>query len=119
MNQLQHSTSLTLTDTAAARIREFLAKNPEAKGFKIDLKKYGCSGWGYEVSLPTDIAADELVLEDKGISLIVPAEVIDKIDGTVIDFEKQGINQIFTYKNPQATGECGCGESFTTTETVN
>ena len=119
MNQQQHDISLTLTENAAARIRLFMQKNPQARGFKIDLKKYGCSGWGYDVSLPTDIAADELVLEDKGVPLIIPADVLDKIDGTVIDFEKQGINQIFTYKNPQATGECGCGESFTTTETVN
>ena len=106
--------SLQLTQRAAERILHFLAKDHKAKGFKLDLKKTGCSGWGYEVSLPHQITETDLLFEDKGVPLIIPADILDKIEGTVIDFEKQGINQLFVYRNPKASGECGCGESFTT-----
>jgi iron-sulfur cluster assembly protein len=56
-----------------------------------------------------------VVYEDKGVKIIASQETLDVIDGTLIDFEQQGINHVFVYKNPKATGECGCGESFTTT----
>lgn len=105
---------ITLTQVAARRIQGFLSEKPAAKGFKIALKKYGCSGWGYDVSLPTIIDKGDLVFTDKGISIIVPESIVEKIQGMTIDYEKQGINYVFTYNNPQATGSCGCGESFTT-----
>ena len=106
--------ALYVTETAAARIKIFLAKKPEAKGFKVTLKKTGCSGWGYEVDLPSELLEDDVIFEDKGIPLIAEKQSLDLIEGTTIDFEQQGINHIFVYKNPKATGECGCGESFTT-----
>lgn len=106
--------SLQLTQQAADRILYFLEKDKQAVGFRVAVKKMGCSGWGYDVALAHKIEADEVTLEDKGVTLIVPKEALDKVSGTTIDYEKQGINQIFVYKNPNATGSCGCGESFTT-----
>lgn len=106
--------SLQLTEAAASRIAHFMSMDENAIGFRVAIKKMGCSGWGYDVSIAHEVQADEVVLEDRGIPLIVPQEALDKIQGTTIDFEKQGINQIFVYRNPNATGECGCGESFTT-----
>lgn len=105
---------LHVTEAAAQRIKKFIEKDPLAKGFKVSIKKTGCSGWGYEVELPHNLHEDDVVYEDKGIQIIANKEALKYIDGTVIDFEKQGINHIFVYKNPKATGECGCGESFTT-----
>ena len=106
--------SLHVTETAAKRIKKFIDQDPLAKGLKINIKKTGCSGWGYEVEIPHILNEDDIVHEDKGVNLIATKETLKLIDGTIIDFEKQGINHIFVYKNPKATGECGCGESFTT-----
>lgn len=106
--------SLQLTQQAADRILHFMSLDEAAVGFRVSVKKMGCSGWGYDVALVNQINDDEMTLEDKGVTLIVPKAAIDKVQGTVIDYEKQGINQIFVYKNPNATGSCGCGESFTT-----
>ncbi len=106
--------SLHLTDTAAKRIQTFIDKDEQAIGFKINIKKTGCSGWGYEVELPHKLEANDVVYEDHGIKLIASQETLKVIDGTTIDYQQQGINHIFVYNNPKATGECGCGESFTT-----
>ncbi|MCF6288374.1 MAG: iron-sulfur cluster assembly accessory protein [Proteobacteria bacterium] len=106
--------SLFVTDTAAHRIQTFLQQNPDAKGFKINIKKTGCSGWGYDVELPTTLASGDMVFTHKGINLIANKETMELIAGTTIDYQQQGINHTFVYKNPKSTGECGCGESFTT-----
>ncbi len=106
--------SLQLTQEAANRILHFMSLDESAVGFRLSVKKMGCSGWGYDVALAHAVNEDEVIMEDKGVTLVVPKDAIDKVDGTTIDYEKQGINQIFVYKNPNATGSCGCGESFTT-----
>ena len=106
--------SLHVTDRAADRIKKFIAQDASAIGFKINIKKTGCSGWGYEVEISHQLEENDVVYEDKGIQLIANKDTLEIIDGTTIDFEQQGINHVFVYKNPKATGECGCGESFTT-----
>lgn len=106
--------SLYVTEKAAQRIKKFIEMDPLAKGFKINIKKTGCSGWGYEVEIPHALADGDIVCEDKGVKLIASKDTLKLIEGTTIDFEQQGINHVFVYKNPKATGECGCGESFTT-----
>ena len=106
--------SLHVTEKAAERIKKFIANDASAIGFKVNIKKTGCSGWGYEVEMPHELKEDDIVYEEKGIKLIANKETLEIIDGTIIDFEQQGINHVFVYKNPKATGECGCGESFTT-----
>ncbi|VAW34033.1 Iron-sulfur cluster assembly iron binding protein IscA [hydrothermal vent metagenome] len=108
--------SLHVTQKAADRIKGFLDKDKSAIGFKINIQKTGCSGWGYAVDMPHILNEDDVVYQDKGVNLIASKETLKLIAGTTIDFEKQGINHIFVYKNPNATGECGCGESFTTTQ---
>jgi iron-sulfur cluster assembly protein len=114
INQSMSKMSLSLTQQAAERILHFMSMDQSAVGFRVAVKKMGCSGWGYEVALVNEVKDDEVTMTDKGVTLVVPRDALDKVDGTVIDYEKQGINQIFVYKNPNATGSCGCGESFTT-----
>lgn len=106
--------SLHVTQKAADRIKKFIDMDASAIGFKVNIKKTGCSGWGYEVELPKVLEANDIVYEEKGVKLIATKETLEVISGTTIDFEQQGINHVFVYKNPKATGECGCGESFTT-----
>jgi len=105
---------LHVTQKAADRIKKFIEKDDTAIGFKVNIKKTGCSGWGYEVELPKVLEANDVVYEEKGVKLIASQETLEVIDGTTIDFEQQGINHVFVYRNPKSTGECGCGESFTT-----
>jgi len=106
--------SLKLTEQAASRIQYFLQQDTKAIGFRVKVKKMGCSGWGYDVSLAHEKTDDDVAFQESGITLIVPQNDLEKISGTTIDYEKQGINQVFVYRNPNATGSCGCGESFTT-----
>ncbi len=107
--------AISLSESAAARIRHFLHAQPDKSAFRLNVKKTGCSGWGYEVNLVAETGADDVVFEDKGITIAVPRTALPIVDGTTVDFVQQGINSTFVFDNPNAKGECGCGESFTVT----
>jgi len=104
--------AITLTDSAAERVREFIAKRGTAVGLRVGVKKTGCSGFAYVINYAERIETDDIVFEDGGIAVIVDRESLDLIDGTEIDFVKQGLNEAFKFRNPKASGEGGCGESF-------
>lgn len=105
--------SIQLTAAARQRMHDFLAKQPDAYGVRFGIKRTGCSGFGYTVDLAAAIAENDTVFEQDGLRLVVDRKALPFVDGTEIDFERQGINAQFVFKNPNATGECGCGESFT------
>lgn len=94
-------------------MRQFLAQTPSAPGVRFGVKRTGCSGFAYVVDLADDVGADDQVLEIDGVSVVVDQKSLPLVDGTVIDFQRQGLNASFVFHNPNATGECGCGESFT------
>ncbi len=104
--------AITLTDSAAERVREFIAKRGTAVGLRVGVKKTGCSGFAYVINYAECIETDDVVFEDGGITVIVDRESLGLIDGTEIDFVKEGLNEAFKFRNPKASGECGCGESF-------
>ena len=103
----------TITPAASERMRAFLAGTPGAAGVRFGVKKTGCSGFGYVVDLATAVGEGDRSVDVDGIPLIVDEKSLPLIDGTVIDFQRQGLNASFVFHNPNATGECGCGESFT------
>ncbi|MBP1474405.1 iron-sulfur cluster assembly accessory protein [Frateuria sp. MAH-13] len=105
--------SISITPPARERIRQFLAQTPDAVGVRFGVKRTGCSGFAYVVDLAEDARPDDQTLEVDGIRLIVDARSLPMVEGTVIDFRRQGLNAAFVFHNPNATGECGCGESFT------
>jgi iron-sulfur cluster assembly protein len=105
--------SISITPPARDRIRQFLAQTPGAVGVRFGVKRTGCSGFAYVVDLAEDAHPDDHTLEVDGIRLIVDGKSLPMVDGTVIDFRRQGLNAAFVFHNPNATGECGCGESFT------
>ena len=82
-------------------------------GLRLGIKKTGCSGFAYVVNYADEIGSNDLVFEDQGVKVIVDRESLGFIDGTQIDFVKQGLNEAFRFRNPNVKGECGCGESFT------
>ncbi len=104
--------AITLTDSAAERVREFIAKREATVGLRVGVKKTGCSGFAYVINYAERIETDDVVFEDAGVTVIVDRESLGLIDGTEIDFVKQGLNEAFKFRNPRAAGECGCGESF-------
>lgn len=105
--------NITITAAASARMRQFLAQAPDAAGVRFGVKRTGCSGFGYVVDLAQTLDAGESVVQVDGLPLIVSDASAALVEGTVIDFQRQGLNASFVFHNPNATGECGCGESFT------
>lgn len=104
--------SISLTDKAASRVRDFLARNAGAVGLRLGVRKTGCSGFAYTVDYAEAIAADDLVFESQGVKLIVAPDHLGYIDGARIDYVREGLNEKFAFENPNATSQCGCGESF-------
>jgi iron-sulfur cluster assembly protein len=105
--------SISLTSAAADRVRSFLGRRGHGVGLRLSVKKTGCSGFAYVVNYADEIAADDVVFEDRGVKVIVDRASLGFIDGTEVDFVKQGLNEAFRFRNPNVKGECGCGESFT------
>lgn len=105
--------TITVTPAASARMRHFLDQSPDAAGVRFGVKRTGCSGFSYVVDLAKGLNGDDRVVEVDGVRLVVDDKSLPLVDGTVIDFQRQGLNASFVFHNPNATGECGCGESFT------
>ena len=106
--------AVTLAPAALARVRGYLAEAPAALGLRFGVKRTGCSGWGYVADLAQETGEDDTVFEQDGVRIYVDADSLTLVDGTEIDFLKQGLNEQFVFRNPNVAGECGCGESFTT-----
>ena len=104
--------SISLTSAAADRVRAFLTRRGHGVGLRVSVKKTGCSGFAYVVNYADDSQARDHVFEDQGVKVFVDPESLPLINGTTVDFVKQGLNEAFRFHNPNIKGECGCGESF-------
>jgi iron-sulfur cluster assembly protein len=109
----QLAMSISLTNAAADRVRSFLGRRGHGFGLRLGVKKTGCSGFAYVVNYADDVGANDIVFEDQGVKVVVDRDSLTYIDGTEVDFVKQGLNEAFRFRNPNIKGECGCGESFT------
>ena len=105
--------AITLTDSAADRVRTYLDKRGKGIGLRLGVTLTGCSGYSYVINYADEIADSDVTFEDKGITVIVDPDALKLIDGTEVDFVKNGLNEAFSFRNPNISGECGCGESFT------
>jgi iron-sulfur cluster assembly protein len=104
--------AISLTQTAAERVRKYLDARGGGVGLRLGIKKTGCSGYSYVINYADDVAEADVIFEDKGIKVVVDSDALALIDGTEVDFVKNGLNEAFSFRNPNITGECGCGESF-------
>ena len=104
--------SISLTESAAERVKSFLASRGQGLGLRLGVRKTGCSGFAYVVNYADATQPDDLVFEEHGVKVFVDPTSLRLIDGTIIDFVKQGLNEAFRFRNPNVKGECGCGESF-------
>ena len=103
---------ITLTPSAAAHIRELVKQQPGIQGVRLGVKQTGCAGFGYVLDAVNEPDKDDLLFEAGGAKLWVPLSAMPFIDGTEVDYVREGLNQLFKFHNPKAQNECGCGESF-------
>lgn len=107
------NTNLTFTLEAIKHLREQVQENAGAKGVRVAVKPSGCSGYKYVLDTVEQPANDDIVLHiDNGLDVFVDKESLPMIQGMEVDYVKEGLNRSIQFRNPNATGECGCGESF-------
>lgn len=104
--------AISLTQPAAERVRSYLQKRGSAVGLRVGVQKTGCNGYAYVINYADEIADSDIVFENRGVTVVVDADSLEFIDGTEVDFVKEGLNEAFRFRNPNVSGECGCGESF-------
>lgn len=105
--------AISMTQAAADRVRSFLHNRGKGIGLRVGVKTTGCSGLAYVLEFVDTLNDDDQVFEQDDLKLIVDGKSLVYIDGTQLDFVKEGLNEGFQFNNPNVNGECGCGESFT------
>lgn len=105
--------SIQMTDAAAERVKSFMQNRGKGIGLRLGIKTTGCSGLAYVLEFVDEMNADDQMFEVNGVNVIVDGKSIVYLDGVELDFAKEGLNEGFKFNNPNAKGECGCGESFT------
>ena len=104
--------AITLTEAAAQRVASFLQNRGKGIGLRLGIKTSGCSGLAYVLEFVDELNPDDEVFEQHGVKLIVDAKSLVYLDGTELDFAKEGLNEGFKFNNPNVKDQCGCGESF-------
>lgn len=104
--------AITMTDAAHDHVSKFLSNRGTGAGIRVAVRTTGCSGMGYVLEFADQVEAEDEVFDFKGISIIVDPKSLLYLDGTELDFVKEGLNEGFKFSNPNARSECGCGESF-------
>ena len=104
--------AITLTQAAADRVNDFLANRGKGIGLRLGVKTTGCSGMAYVLEFVDELDPEDEVFEDHGVKVIVDPKSLVYIDGTELDFGKEGLNEGFKFNNPNVKDACGCGESF-------
>lgn len=104
--------TVTLTPAAARHVSRFLVKRGAGAGVRLGVKNAGCSGMAYKLEYADEMAPDDVVFEAHGVRLYVDPKSLPFLDGTELDFVRDGLNESFKFNNPQEKDRCGCGESF-------
>ena len=104
--------AVTLTDAAASRVKSFLEQRGKGAGLRLGVRTSGCSGMAYVLEFVDEIDDGDTVFEDHGVKVIVDQKSLVYIDGTELDFAREGLNEGFKFNNPNVKDACGCGESF-------
>lgn len=104
--------SVTLSEAAALHISNFLAKRGKGLGIRLGVRTSGCSGMAYKLEFADASQADDLVFESRGVTVLVDPKSLPYLDGTELDYTREGLNEGFKFNNPNVKDQCGCGESF-------
>ena len=104
--------AITLTEKAANHVQSFLAKRGKGVGLRVGVRTSGCSGMAYKLEFADGVEANDLQFESHGIRVVVDPKSLPYVDGTELDYTREGLNEGFKFNNPNVKDECGCGESF-------
>ncbi|HYW04548.1 MAG TPA: iron-sulfur cluster assembly accessory protein [Gammaproteobacteria bacterium] len=104
--------TISLTEAAADQVRTHIRKRGHGIGLRLGVKKTGCSGLAYVLDYADDVGSEDVVFEDHGVKVVVNRSNLDVLDGTELDFAREGLSEAFKFRNPNVREECGCGESF-------
>ena len=104
--------AVTLTENAARHVNAYLTKRGKGIGLRLGVKTSGCSGMAYKLEFADAIEEDDQVWESFGVKVVVDAKSLPYIDGTELDYTREGLNEVFKFHNPNEKSHCGCGESF-------
>jgi len=104
--------SITLTEVAAERVKGFLANRGKGEGLRLGVRTSGCSGMAYVIEFADTVEPEDNVFESHGVKVIVDPKSLSFLDGTEVDFAREGLNEGFKFNNPNVKNACGCGESF-------
>ena len=104
--------SVILSETAARHVNRYLAKRGKGLGVRLGVKTTGCSGLAYKLEYVDEQMPEDVVFEDRGIKVLVDPKSLPYIEGTTLDYTREGLNEGFKFNNPNERDRCGCGESF-------
>src|SRR5450830_824882 len=104
--------AVTMTEAAARHVTRYLTKRGQGVGVRLGVKTTGCSGMAYTLEYVDSVGDDDLVLEAPGVKVMVDPKSLVYLDGTELDFAREGLNEGFKFNNPKERDRCGCGESF-------
>ncbi len=104
--------AITVTESAAGHIRSAIAKRGSGVGLRVGVKQVGCAGLAYTYDYADEVKADEHLFEAHGAQVLVDAQSLPFIDGSVLDYKRDRFKEGFQCTNPKVKSQCGCGESF-------
>ena len=105
--------AISLTESAADRVQKFLSNRGKVVGLRLGVKTSGCYGMAYTLEFSDEILPDDITFESHGVTVLVDPKSLAYLDGTELDYGKEGLNEGFKFNNPNVKDSCGCGESFT------
>ena len=104
--------SVTLTEAAARHVTRYIAKRGRGVGVRLGVKTTGCSGLAYQLEYADEFAPEDVIFEGHGVKILIDPKSLPYLDGTELDFVREGLNEGFKFRNPREKDRCGCGESF-------
>jgi iron-sulfur cluster assembly protein len=110
--QAHEAMSVGLTEAAGRHITRYLARRGKGVGIRLGVKTTGCSGLAYKIEYADEVEPEDRVFEQLGVKILVDPKSLPYIDGTELDFVREGLNEGFKFHNPREKDRCGCGESF-------
>ena len=103
--------SVTLTEKAASHVQTFLAKRGKGVALRLGVRTTGCSGMAYKLEFADAVNPEDVLFESHGVKVVVDPKSLPYLDGTQLDFAREGLNEGFKFNNPKSAGSCGCGNS--------
>ena len=104
--------AVTLTDRAAQHVQRYIAKRGKGVGLRLGVRTTGCSGLAYKLEFADEIQPEDQTFESNGVRVLIDPKSLAYLDGTELDFVREGLNEGFKFNNPNEKDRCGCGESF-------